>query len=98
MTIICGKEADEDRVALDATVVARIDIIAAEIVEHLQAALAQIEIRSLPALAHRFRRRFTFYVAPPIRSIVSRSLPLSSTATFAALPAMSLTPFVPLVP
>jgi len=32
------------------------------------------------------------YVADPISSIVSRSLPLSSTATLVASPAMSLTP------
>jgi len=31
-----------------------------------------------------------------IRSIVSRSLPLGSTATLAAVPAMSLIPFAPL--
>ena len=35
-------------------------------------------------------------VVHPIRSIVSRSLPLGSTATLAALPAMSLAPVAPL--
>jgi hypothetical protein len=35
------------------------------------------------------------HVAHPSRSIVSRSLPLGSTATLAALPAMSLTPVAP---
>ena len=45
------------------------DILAAEIVEDLQAALSQVETRSLPTLAHYFPRSFTFYVAHPIRSI-----------------------------
>jgi hypothetical protein len=39
--------------------------------------------------------RGVFYVAHPIRSIVSRQLPLRSTATLAAVPAMSLAPFAP---
>ena len=38
---------------------------------------------------------FPFYVAHPIRSIVSRSLPLGSPATRRGLPAMSLIPFAP---
>ena len=38
---------------------------------------------------------FTGHVARPSRSIVSRSLPLGSTATLAALPAMSLIPVAP---
>jgi type I restriction enzyme M protein len=45
------------------------DIIADEIVEDLQAALAQVETRSLPTLTHCFPRSFTFYVAFPVRSI-----------------------------
>jgi hypothetical protein len=45
------------------------DIIAAEIGEDLQAALAQVETRSLPTLTHCFPRSFTFYVAFPVRSI-----------------------------
>jgi type I restriction enzyme R subunit len=32
----------------------------------------RIEIRSLPALAHCFPRSFTFYVAPPGRSILRK--------------------------
>ena len=70
-----------------------------------------IETRSLPtslAAAHRgfafyvaspklhSLDRDVFYVAHPIHSIVSRSLQLGSTATLAALPAMSLTPLAPL--
>jgi len=45
------------------------EFIAAEIVEDLQAALAQVETRSLPTLTHCFPRSFAFYVAQPIRSI-----------------------------
>ena len=42
---------------------------------------SSIETRSLPALARCFPRSFTFYVADPISSIVSRLLPQRSTAT-----------------
>jgi hypothetical protein len=50
---------------------------------------------SLPLLsASRLRTSMSLN---PLRSIVSRSLPLGSTATFAALPAMSLTPVAPFV-
>ena len=36
---------------------------------------APIETRSLPALAHRYPRDFTFYVAAPVSSIETRSRP-----------------------
>ena len=48
-----------------------------------------------PARLDRYPRGFTGHVAHPSRSIVSRSLPLGSTATLAALPAMSVTPVAP---
>lgn len=50
-----------------------------------------IEIRSLPTLTHCYPRNFTFYLADPISSIVSRSLPLGSTAT-ALLPSRDPSP------
>src|SRR6266480_5214050 len=49
-----------------------------------------------PARLDRYPRGLTGHVAHPGRSIVSRSLPLVSTATLAALPALSLTPVAPL--
>src|SRR5262249_9678195 len=42
---------------------------AISIVEDLEAAIAQVETRSLPTLAHCFPRSFTFYLAHPVRSI-----------------------------
>src|SRR6516162_6924852 len=39
------------------------------------------ETRSLPTFPRCFPRSVTFFVARPIRSIVSRQLPLSSSAT-----------------
>src|SRR5438034_6890993 len=48
-----------------------------------------------PARLDRYPRGVTGPVAHPGRSIVSRSLPLVSTATLAALPALSLTPVAP---
>src|SRR6266496_4456070 len=46
-----------------------------------------------PARLDRYLRGCTGHLAHPVRSIVSRSLPLVSTATFAAVPAISLIPF-----
>jgi hypothetical protein len=43
---------------------------AISIVEDLEAALAQVETRSLPTFTRCFPRSFTFYVAPPAISIV----------------------------
>jgi hypothetical protein len=70
-----------------------------------------IETRSLPTSLAATHRGFAFYVAlpkklyslgrdvffvaDPISSIVSRSLPLGSTAALTALPAMSLIPSAP---
>jgi hypothetical protein len=54
-----------------------------------------IETRSLPAFARSYPRRFTFYVAHPIRSIETRSLPNSLIATLATLPSTSLIPSPP---
>ena len=48
-----------------------------------------------PARLDRYPRGVTGHVAHPVSSIVSRSLPLGSTATLAALPAMSLIPVAP---
>jgi hypothetical protein len=42
-------------------------------------------------------RGFIFYVAHPIRSIETRSLPNSLAATLAALPSMSLVPPAPFI-
>jgi hypothetical protein len=56
--------------------------------------LAPATLAALPS-TRAIPDRDVFYVAHPARSIVSRSLPLGSTATFAALPAMSLIPFAP---
>ena len=51
---------------------------------------ASSPVRVTPSMSHRFP------LAPfPARSIVSRWLPLGSTATLAALPAMSLIPSAP---
>jgi hypothetical protein len=51
------------------------DVIAQEIVEYLQAALAQVETRSLPTLTHCFPRSFTFYVAVSQLAPFSGSVP-----------------------
>jgi hypothetical protein len=53
------------------------------IVGQLKASASNIETRSLPTLTRSYPRRFTFYVADPASSIVSRSLPLGSTASLA---------------
>jgi hypothetical protein len=63
----------------------------------LEAKVAKMVCISLaPARLDRYPRGFTGHVADPVSSIVSRSLPLGSTATLAVLPAMSLIPSAPL--
>src|SRR6266478_7883829 len=52
-------------------------------------------ISAAPAALDRYLGGCTGHVAHPVRSIVSRQLPLRSTATSAAVPAMSLIPFAP---
>ena len=52
-------------------------------------------ISSAPAALDHIPRDVTGHVAHPDRSIVSRLLPQRSTATLAALPAMSLIPIAP---
>jgi hypothetical protein len=54
-----------------------------------------IETRSLPTLTRSYPRRFTFYVADPISSIVSQQLPAALDGYLTALPAMSLIPVAP---
>ena len=48
--------------------------------------MLNIETRSLPTLTRSYPRRFTFYVADPVSSIETRSLPNLLFATLVTLP------------
>jgi hypothetical protein len=56
--------------------------------------LSDFETRSAPVLARRYPRDFTVYLGNPFPRLKLVGLPLSLTATLAALPSISKIPFL----